>query len=514
VLAYLGLKRGDRLGLVLPNCPQYVIAYYAALRIGAVVVGNNPLYTERELSHQLSDAGIEVCVTIDVLYPKVAEVREHVGLRDVVVGKVTDYMPFPINLLAPRAIKKHALAAGEPWPPVPKGAAVRWWKDLMAGTYPKVPVAEVDARRDLAGLIYTGGTTGLSKGAMLTHFNLVANTLQGAAWFPNLRDGQDAMMCILPFFHSYGMTVGMNVGILAAGKLVLMPRFELEPTLKVIHKEKPTLFPGVPRLYIAINEGKETSKYDLRSIEACLSGAAPLPPAVAEKFERITGAQLVEGYGLTEASPITHANPVYGKRKAGSIGLPIPDTDCRIVDLDDWTKEMPPGEEGELIVSGPQVMQGYWNRPEETAGTIREDGEGRRWLLTGDIARMDEEGYFSIVDRKKDMILVSGFNVYPTEVEEVLYRHPKVQKVSVVGLPDERTGEAIKAYVVLREGQTATAEEIIAFCRDEKQGLSGYRVPKIVEFRDALPETIIGKVLRRVLLEEERHKAASTPAQK
>jgi long-chain acyl-CoA synthetase len=506
VLAHLGVRKGDRVGLILPNSPHYVVGYYAALKVGAVVVGNNPLYTERELSHQLKDAGIEVAVTLDVLYPLVSKVRDEAGLREVIVGSVTDYMAFPLNLLASRSLKKHQLAEGHPWPPVPEGAKVRWWKDVMRQRLPETSVVQIDARNDLAGLIYTGGTTGVSKGAMLTHFNLVANVRQGASWFPDLRDGQEAVMCIIPFFHSYGMTVGMNVGIYKAAKLVLMPQFQLEPTLKVIQKEKPTLFPGVPRLYIAINEAKETAKYDLRSIKACLSGAAPLPLAVAEKFARITGSEVAEGYGLTETSPITHANPISGKRKEGSIGLPVPDTDCRIVDLEDWTKEVDPGHEGELIVSGPQIMQGYLNRPDETEGMIKVDRDGTRWLLTGDIAKMDDEGYFSIVDRKKDLIIVSGFNVYPTDIEQVLYRHPKVQKVSVVGIPDDTTGEAVKAFIVLREGEAADENEIREFAREPENGLIGYRAPKFIEFRDSLPETLVGKVLRRKLVEEENER--------
>jgi len=274
-----------------------------------------------------------------------------------------------------------------------------------------------------------------------------------------------------------------------------------------MQRGEPSLVRGVPRLYIAINEGKDTPNHDLKSIRACFSGAAPLPIAVAEKFERITGGKIVEGYGLTETSPITHCNPIEGVRKPGSIGLPIPDTDCKVVDLDDWTREVEPGQEGELIISGPQVMQGYLNRPEESAGMIKSDPEGRRWILTGDIAKMDEQGYFFIVDRKKDMILVSGFNVYPTDIEQVLYRHEKIQKVAVAGVPDETTGEAVKAYIVLKEGETATKEEIIAFARDERQGLAGYRVPKQIEFRDSLPETLVGKVLRRVLQDEEKAKA-------
>jgi len=508
VLTSLGVRKGDRVGLVLPNCPQFVIAYYATLRLGGVAVGNNPLYTERELLHQLRDSGSEVVVALDLLYPKVAAVRDEAGVREVVVGRVTDFMPFPINRLAPIQLRKHARAEGEPWPPVPRGAPVKWWRDVMSGSYPAAPPASVDPRIDLAGLVYTGGTTGLSKGAMLTHYNLVSNVIQGASWFPGLREGREGMMCIIPFFHSFGMTVGMNLGIRLAAKLILMPRFELVPTLKVVQKERPTLFPGVPRLYIAINQGKETPKYDLSSIRACLSGAAPLPLAVAEKFESITGGKIVEGYGLTETSPITHANPIEGKRKAGSIGLPIPDTDCRVVELDDWTKEVAPGQEGELAIAGPQVMQGYFGRPEETEGMIKQDRDGRRWLLTGDIARMDEEGYFSIVDRKKDMVLVSGFNVYPTEIEQVIYRHPKVEKVCVVGIPDQTTGEAVKAFVVLKSGETAVPEDIREFARS--YGLTGYKVPKHVEFRDSLPETLVGKVLRRELLREEKEKATAT----
>jgi long-chain acyl-CoA synthetase len=510
VLTSLGVKRGDRVGLILPNCPQYVIGYYACLRIGAVVVGNNPLYTERELSHQLKDAGIEVVVILEQLYPVLASIRDEVALREVIVTKVTDFMPFPTNKLAPIKMKKEAKHHGEPWPPVPPGSKVRWWSDLMRGSYPEAPAVKVDAKNDLAGLIYTGGTTGLSKGAMLSHYNLLSNIMQGRAWFPGMQEGKESMMCVLPFFHSFGMTVCMNIGIFLAAKLVLEVRFELEATLKSVQRERPTMFPGVPRLYIAINEAKETPNYDLSSIKACFSGAAPLPTAVQEKFENLTGGRIVEGYGLTETSPIATAQPMTGARKVGSIGMPVPDTDVRIVDLDDWTKPMPPGEQGELIIAGPQVMQGYFNRPDETAGMIKEAENETRWLLTGDIARMDEEGYFFIVDRKKDMIIVSGFNVYPTDIEQVLYRHPKVQKVAVAGVPDVTTGEAVKAYIVLKEGQQSTTEEIREFAKDPKNGLTGYRVPKLIEFRDSLPETLVGKVLRRKLQEEEKAKAGTS----
>ena len=507
VLTSLGVKKGDRVALILPNCPQYVIAYYAIVRIGAVIVGNNPLYTARELSHQLNDCGAEIVVVLDQLYPNLAAISKEFTPKRTIVTSVTDFMKFPINKLAPIKLKKEAKHEGKPWPPVPPGAPVLQWKDLMAKAGPPPPVAEVDVHNDAAGFIYTGGTTGLSKGAMLSHYNLVTNTIQAASWFGDLRDGEEAVMCVLPFFHSYGMTVCMNIGIYKAGKLILLPRFDLQMALKAVAKEKPTLFPGVPRLYIALNEAEETKSYDMSSIRACFSGAAPLPLAAAEKFERITGGRVIEGFGLTETSPVTHCNPITGKRKEGSIGLPMPDTDCKFVDIDDPTKDVEPGQPGELCIAGPQVMMGYWNRPEETADMIRKDADGVRWLYTGDIATVDEEGYFKIVDRKKDMILVSGFNVYPTDIEQVLYRHEKIEKVAVVGVPDETTGEAVKAFVVLRQGQEATPEEIVAWSREH---LTGYRVHKQIEFREALPETMVGKVLRRVLLDEEKQKQGTS----
>src|SRR5918996_39151 len=505
-MSAMGVGKGDRVGLLLPNCPQFVVAWFGLQRLGAVPVGNNPLYTQRELAHQLTDAGVDILVTLDLLYPLAGAVREAVGLKTVIVAKVGDYLGFPINKLAPLKQKREARHEGRPWPPVPADAEVTWWSDLMSRTYPEPPPLQVDAVEDVAALVYTGGTTGLSKGAMLTHHNLVSNALQTGAWFSDVKDGEEAILSILPFFHSYGLSAVMNVAISRAMKLILLPRFELKMALKAIDKEKATLFPGVPRIYIAINESEETSKYDLSSIRACFSGAAPLPVAVAEKFEATTGGRLVEGYGLTETSPVTHINPAYGKRKFGSIGLPISDTDCKIVDLDDPEKEVGPGREGELCIAGPQVMKGYWNRPEDTADMIRVHKDGIRWLHSGDIAKMDEEGYFSIVDRKKDMIIVSGFNVYPTDVEQVLYRHPKIQQVCVVGIPDAKTGEAVKAYVVLKPGQTSTEKEILDWTRDPKTGLTGYRAPKHLEFREELPTTMVGKVLRRVLLEEEKQK--------
>ncbi|HET9671782.1 MAG TPA: long-chain fatty acid--CoA ligase [Actinomycetota bacterium] len=503
VLLGLGVKRGDRVGLLLPNSPQYVIAWYACQRLGAVAVGNNPLYTQRELAHQIKDFAPQVMVVLDQLYPSWEAVAEEAQVREVVVTKLTDYMRFPLNLLAPIKFRKDAKHEGKPWPPVPAGADVRWWKEAMDSAGPPPPVAAIDPETDPACFVYTGGTTGLSKGAMLSHFNIVSNVRQVAPCITFFERGSDGVMCVLPFFHSFGL-VAMNFGISQAGKLVLLPRFELHMTLKQLDKEKPSFFPGVPRLFVALNEAPETRKYDLKSVKACISGAAPLPQAVADRFREVTGgANLVEGYGLTETSPVTHVNP-FDAPKHGTIGLPVPDTDCKVVSLDDPDSVVPPGERGELCIKGPQVMLGYWNKPEATAEMIR--GE---WLHTGDIAIMDEEGFFRIVDRMKDMVIVSGFNVYPTEVEAVIYRHPKVSKACVVGLPDDTTGERVKAYVVAKDGQAVTAEELEAWCRDPEQGLTGYRVPKEWEFRDQLPETLIGKVLRRVLVEEERQKAAA-----
>jgi long-chain acyl-CoA synthetase len=505
VLAGLGVHAGDRVGLLLPNCPEYVIAWYACQRIGAVAVGNNPLYTERELETQLRDGGVKVMVVLDQIYERFGHIRGSLGAIDVIVTKLNHTMPAPIKWLAPLKFRSEAKKHGTPLPFVPAAHDVRWWADVMKHTGPVPPEVTIDdPAGTAAAYIYTGGTTGVAKGAMLSHRNLVANAMQAEAWFPVVRAGEDGIVACLPFFHSFG-TLAMNFSMLKAAKLALLPRFDIDMVLKAIAKEKPTLFPGVPRMYIALNESPKTPKYDLRALKACVTGAAPLPLAVARRFEEITGgAKVVEGYGLTECSPVTHANPLVDERKEGTIGLPLPDTDCKIVDPDRPDDVMPQGERGELCIKGPQVMLGYWNRPDETQLMIR-DG----WLHTGDIAIMDEAGYFYIVDRLKDMIMVSGFNVYPTEVEDVLYHHPKILKCAVVGVPDEKTGERVKAYIVLKPGESASAEEIMAWCRDPASGLTRYRVPHEIEFRDALPETLIGKVLRRVLQEEERQKAAA-----
>ncbi len=505
VLAGLGVAKGDPVGLILPNCPEYVIAWYACMRIGAIAVGNNPLYTERELEHQIKDSGARVMVVLDQVYARFGRIRDAAGVQEVIAVRLNRYMPAPIKWLAPLKFRSDAKQHETPLPFIPPEHEVRWWSDAMKAAGPVPPVARVeDPEKECAALIYTGGTTGLSKGAMLSHMNLVANARQATAWFPVVRQGEDGILASLPFFHSFG-TLAMNFSMTKAAKLVLIPRFEIDMVLKALSREKPSLFPGVPRMYIALNEDPRTPKHDLKSLKACISGAAPLPMAVAKRFEAITdGAKVVEGYGLTECSPVTHANPLMGERREGSIGMPLPDTDVKLTDLDEPDRIVPQGDRGEMCIRGPQVMLGYWNRPDESAMVIR-DG----WLHTGDVAVMSPDGYFTIVDRIKDMIIVSGFNVYPTEVEAVLYHHPKILKCAVAGVPDATTGERVKAYIVLREGESATAEEITAWCRDPEQGLTGYRVPKDIEFRDSLPETLIGKVLRRALQDEERHRAAA-----
>jgi len=503
-LAALGVGKGDRVGLVMPNCPQYVIAFYATARLGAIVVGNNPLYTRREMEHQLRDSEPKVVIVLDLLHSDFAPAFETVATQNVVVARLNDYMSFPKKQLAPLLrFRKRQLEEGKPWPPVPKDARVQWWEGWLKAAGPAPVAAPIDPETDVAGLIYTGGTTGISKGAMLSHRNMVANAMQAAAYL-QLEPGAETLLGPLPYFHSFGMLT-MNVAVLIAAKMVPIPNpRDLHLVLDEMAKEKPTFVPGVPRLFNALNESPLTRKFDLRSVKACISGAAPLPVAVAKRFAEITGgARLVEGYGLTECSPVTHANPLNAPRE-GSIGLPLPDTDCKIVDLEDADKIVEQGERGELCFRGPQVMLGYWKRPEETALTIRNG-----WLHGGDVAVMDPDGYFRIVDRLKEMIIVSGFNVYPNEVEDALYHHPKVSKVAVIGVPDDKTGEAVKAFVVLREGETASEDEIVAWARDPANGLTAYRAPKQIEIRDSLPETMVGKVLRRVLAEEERQKAAA-----
>ncbi|MCU0509892.1 MAG: long-chain fatty acid--CoA ligase [Anaerolineae bacterium] len=489
----LGVRKGDRVALMLPNLPQFVIAFFGSLKLGAIVVNTNPTYTAREIEHQFADAGCETVVLLSAFYEKLKEVQDHTQVKRVIIADVADYVPAPGSALVKRTLKKHGQMVD-----VALGNGVYSFAQLLA-QHPEAP-PRVDIDPDQVALFqYTGGTTGVPKAAMLTHYNLVANTIQVRNWMKTLEEGNERMMGAIPFFHVYGMTVAMLLAVYIGAENIIVPNPRpLDGVMKAIQKERCTVFPGVPTMYIGIINHPQVKDYNLRSVKACISGAAPLPMDVQMKFGEITGGRLVEGYGLTEAAPVTHCNPIYGERKAGSIGLPFPDVDARIFDYEKLT-EKPVGEEGELWLKGPQVMKGYWQRPDETAKTITEDG----WLRTGDIARRDEDGYFYIVDRLKDIIIASGFNIVPREVEEVLFLHPKVQEAVVAGVPDKYRGETVKAYVVLKPEQTCTAEELKAFCEER---LAPYKVPKQVEFRSELPKTQVGKFLRRVLVEEEKKK--------
>ncbi len=478
-LIEMGVRPGDRVALMMPNCPQYVISYYGILRAGAIVAQANPLYVEREIEYLCNNAGATVMLVADVLYPKVQAALPKTGLKQVLVAKLGGNPQ-----LGPEASSFEEALQSAPHTP------------------PDVAVTP----ESVAVLQYTGGTTGVSKGAMLTHRNLVANVIQTAEWFkPSaLPPGEERVLTVLPLFHSYGMTCCMNYGIYRGAELVLLPKFDPQEVLETIKRTRPTSFPGVPTMYVAVNSHPKAEEYGVSSINVCNSGGAAMPGEVMKQFESRFGATVVEGYGLSEASPVTHCNPLSGLRKPGSIGLALPDTDCKIVDVETGTKEMPPGEVGELIIKGPQVMAGYWQMEEETKHALREF-EGETWLYTGDICKMDEDGYVYVTDRKKDMIIAGGYNIYPREVEEAIYLHPAVQEAVVAGVPDAYLGETVKAYVVVRPGQSLTEEELIAHC---KQNLAAYKVPRKVEFRESLPKSAVGKVLRRVLVEEEKRKLA------
>ena len=493
-LRRVGVKKGDRVALVLPNTPQFVVAFYGALRAGAVLVCCNPRYTAAELQHQLADAGATVVVVLSRLYPLVKAARPGTAVERVIVTNIKEEMPPVLRLLFTVAKEKKD---GHRQPFAGDAGALAFREVLAARPEPFDAGVRAD---DLALLQYTGGTTGVSKGAMLSHHALVANTLQCRAWFTNMRDGEGAAMAVMPFFHVYGLTVVMSLSVQGAEAMILEPQLELEHLLKDIQRHRPRMFSGAPIIYNAINNSPLTKKYDLRSIEACVSGSAPLLTETHRRFVELTGAKLVEGYGLTEAAPVTHCNPLFGegKQKVGSIGVPFPDVEAKIVDLDAGEREMAIGEPGELILRGPQLMDGYYHQPEETAQALRGG-----WLYTGDIATVDADGYFVIVDRKKEMIIVSGFKVYPRDVEEVLVAHPAVTDAAVIGIPHPTKGEEVKAYVVLRPGGEATADEIIAHCR---KTLADFKVPRQVEFRASLPHTVVGKTLRKELAAEEQAK--------
>jgi long-chain acyl-CoA synthetase len=503
-LQSMGIKKGDRVGIMLPNCPQFLIAFYGANLAGATITAINPIYTPRELEHALKDSGAETLVILDLKYPVFREIAGATQVKRVITTGIQDYLPFPKNFLFPIKAKKDGV-----WVDIKPAPNLFSFTKLLA-KHPAPPSKVVcDPKEDVAMLLYTGGTTGFPKAAMLTNHNLVCNAIQCATWIGGvgLKDGEGVMGGILPFFHSYGLSTVMNLSMRSGYKIILFPKFDVAEVVKGIQNHRISLLPGVPTMYVAINNFPDIKKYNLSSIKGCNSGGAPLPIEVKQAFERITGGKLIEGYGLSESSPVLSSNPLGGENRTGSIGVSFPDTEIRIVDENG--NPVPTGEVGELIARGPQVMKGYWNRPDENAKTLKTDANGQAWLYTGDMARMDEDGYLYIADRKKELILVGGYNVFPREVEEVLYEHPKVQEAVVAGIKDKYMGETVKAFIVLRNGETATPEEIIDFC---KARLAAYKVPRNVEFRTELPKTMIGKILRRVLQEEEATKAAAAEA--
>jgi long-chain acyl-CoA synthetase len=484
----LGIRKGDRIALLLPNCPQMVIAFYSIFRLGAIAVPANPLYQEREIAYQIKNSGAETLITLDLLYSRISSVKDQTNLKNIIVTSIKEYLPPLKKMLYPLYQLR-----GDQKVKIDHGAGMFSFKDMIKAGSPDVPSVAISPE-DTAILQYSGGTTGVSKGAELTHRNIISNTLQMCAWYFIIKKGEEVILSILPLFHTYGIAVCMNLSIATGSCSVLVPRFVPKDVLKAIQDYRVTFFPGIPGIYAALNNYKDIKKWDISSVNYCVSGSAPLPIKVIEEFEERTGGVIIEGYGLTESSPVTHSNPVHTERKVGSIGLPMPDTDCKIVDIEDGENEVLPGESGELCIKGPQVMKGYWDMPSETAIALK-DG----WLHTGDIARIDDDGYFYILDRKKDMIISEGFNIYPNEIDEVVLEHPKILDAAAVGVPDRLRGEKVILFVVLKENEVSDRDEILAFC---KERLAKYKVPKKVEFRDELPKTPVGKVLRRVLREE------------
>jgi len=497
-LADLGVKKGDRVGIFMPNTPQFVIAYFGILKAGGVVVATNPLYTPREIEHQVKDAGIEVMIVMSNFYNTIKKVQPDTSIKKVIVTNLKETLPPVLRLLFTLAKEKKGgfrvqLQNGD-----------YWFRDLLT-KYPPTSRPKIDISADDVALFqYSGGTTGISKGAIALHRNLVANSLQIHSWMPDIEEGKEVVLMAIPLFHVYGMVAGMCFAIKAAASMVMIPNpRDLKDVLDSIQKYKATIYPGVPTMYNAINNHPDViaGKYKLNTIKACISGSAPLMRETKVRFEQLTGGKLVEGYGLSEAPTATHCNPLYATDSpVGSIGLPLPDVDCKIISLDDEVIELPPGEVGELVIKGPQVFKGYHNMPTETENTLRNG-----WLYTGDIARMDEEGYFYIVDRKKELIKPGGYQVWPREVEEVIMGHPKVLEVGVAGVPDPYRGETVKAWIVPKPGETLTEQEILDWC---KERLAKYKVPTQIEFRAELPKTTVGKILRRELVREHKEKVA------
>jgi long-chain acyl-CoA synthetase len=492
-LAMLGVAKDSKVAIQLPNLPQAVVAYYATLSLGAQVVMTNPLYVEREIEHQWHDAGCSLAVVTDYLFERrIRRIRDKLPVKNYVIASIPEYLGPPLNLLVTLKLKK----ANPPlMAKVQTDERTHSMRTLIKTTPPNPPQVQI-GMDDIAVLQYTGGTTGVSKGAMLTHRNLSYNVQQAGAWFTNLERGKEVWLSCLPLFHAFGMTVSMNVPVYAGCGMVLVPNpGDFPQLIKSIARRRVTVFPGVPTQFNAINNRRGIEKVDLTSIKFCVCGSAPLPGDVCDKFERLTGSKIAEGFGLTETSPMTHANPLLGKRKTGSIGVPLPGTDAKVVALEDGRTEMPPGKQGELLIKGPQVMKGYWNRPDATEDTIC-DG----WLRTGDIAMTDGDGYFYIVGRKKDVIISGGYNIYPDEVDDVLMAHPAVLEAATIGVPNVRRGETVKSFVVLKPGHTVAAEELVEYSRTQ---LAAYKVPRRIEFRNELPKSAALKILRRELRQQE-----------
>jgi long-chain acyl-CoA synthetase len=501
-LVGMGVKKGDRVGIFMPNTPQFVMVYYGILKAGGVVVATNPLYTPHEIEHQANDAGIEVMFVMTNFYKTIKKAQPNTKIKKIIATNLKETLPPLTRMLFTLLREKKAgfrieggLADGE-----------MWLQDLLT-KYKGAPRPKLEIDPDDTALFqYSGGTTGVSKAAVAMHRTVVANTLQLSGWFVNLEEGREVFLMGIPLFHVYGMVAGMNLSIETGSTMVMVPNVrDLKDVMDNISKYRCTIFPGVPALYNGINNHPDVKagKYDLSSIKACISGSAALMRETKEQFEKLTGGKVFEGYGLSEAPTGTHCNPLLGVNKVGSIGMPLPNMECRIVSLDDGETDLPQGEIGELLLNGPQVMKGYHNMPTETANSLRKDKDGKVWLYTGDIVRMDEDGYFYIVDRKKELIKPGGFQVWPREVEEAISAHPKVLEVGVGGIPDPNRGETVKAWVVLKPGETMTEEEVRAFC---KLSLAPYKVPTHVEFRSELPKTTVGKILRRELIRQ--HKEA------
>ncbi|MFZ5819193.1 MAG: long-chain-fatty-acid--CoA ligase [Chloroflexota bacterium] len=502
-LADMGVKKGDRVGIFMPNTPQFVMAYFGILKAGGVVVATNPLYTPAEIEYQASDAGIEVMFVMTNFYKTIKAAQPKTKIKKLIVTNLKETLPPVLRVLFTLAKEKKGGFKIEG----ALGENEYWMQDLVAKYEPSGrPKLEI-APEDTALFQYSGGTTGVSKGAVASHFNVVADTLQIKSWMVNIEEGNEIVLMGIPLFHVYGMVAGMHFGMASGASLVMIPNVrDLKDVLENIKKYRPTIFPGVPTLYNALNNHPEVmaGKYDLSSIKACISGSAPLMRETKERFEALSGGKVFEGFGLSEAPTATHCNPLLGENRTGSIGMPLPDVDCKIISLDDGETELPVGEIGELVINGPQVMKGYHNMPTETANTLRTLKDGKVWLFTGDIAQMDEDGYFYIVDRKKELIKPGGFQVWPREVEEVVVTHPKVLECGVAGIPDPYRGETVKAWIVLKPGETAAEEEIKAFCKEK---LAAYKVPTHYEFRSELPKTTVGKILRRELVRQ--HKEAN-----